>query len=136
MMTTTTMLITPAIARAFLANNHHNRPIKRHRVRQYAADIKAGRWEENGETIKIAKDGSVLDGQHRLLAIVQSDTPARMLVVQGLPRSVFATIDQGVLRNTGDLMAVSGHANGSTLGAVDDADVPIREWAHRTWTPR
>ena len=40
----------------------------------------------NGEPIQIAEDGTLLNGQHRLNAVIESGATVPMLVVRGLPK--------------------------------------------------
>ena len=58
--------LTPEMATELLELNKHNRPLSDGHVRRIAAQIQEGKWKFNGDTIKIAVDHSVLDGQHRV----------------------------------------------------------------------
>lgn len=68
-------------------------------VKAYAEDMAAGRWKENGETIKFDSEGRLIDGQHRLSAVVKANTPIQFFVVKGLDNSVMDTIDYGMKRS-------------------------------------
>lgn len=99
--------ITPEIAHEWLRGNTINRPVKQHYVRMLASDMELGRWKRNGETIK--RNGRLLlDGQHRLLACIMANTPFETLVVDGIDRDVFPTIDDGCPRSRIDTLAVAG----------------------------
>lgn len=100
--------ITPETAADLLTRNIQNRPLNQKRVRQYMNDMLAGRWEENGEAIKITKDGRLADGQHRLKAIIQASRAARILVVRGLDNAAIPTLDTGKTRSAGDVISLSG----------------------------
>lgn len=63
--------ITPELAADLLSRNMKNRPVSQQRVRKYMAAMVAGKWLLNGEAIKISIDGRLIDGQHRLKAIIQ-----------------------------------------------------------------
>jgi hypothetical protein len=103
------ILITPELATEMLEANQQNRPISDSHVRRITAQILAGLWLYNGDTIKIADSGDVLDGQHRLWAIIESKTAVESLVVFGIPRDAFATIDTiRQTRSLGDTVAVNG----------------------------
>ncbi|MDO0930218.1 hypothetical protein QQY66_00225 [Streptomyces sp. DG2A-72] len=55
--------VSPALARHWLTeHNTHNRSLRPRVVAAYARDMHAGRWMDNGETIKFAADGTLLDG--------------------------------------------------------------------------
>lgn len=108
-MRTTVELVTPKKAEEYLRHNTFNRPLKRARVERYTKDMLMGRWAENGETIKFNGDGTLLDGQHRLYGILNSGKSQKIVVVRGLPQSVFANIDTGHKRTLPDVLAIAGY---------------------------
>lgn len=114
----TIRFITPLMAIELLEKNTNNRPVRWKHVQTLAEDIAEGRWRLNGETIKIARDGRILDGQHRLHAIVQADTAVRSYFVADLDHDVFDTIDQGRRRSPGDTLSVSGEKNATLVAAA------------------
>lgn len=110
--------ITPAMAAEWMARNHHNRALRERVAQVYAADIEAGDWQWTGETIKFAADGTLLDGQHRLRAIVIADRPVKMLVVHGLDMEAQRDVDRGVPRKFPDVLKLRNEENVVTLAAV------------------
>jgi hypothetical protein len=112
------MLITPATATQWLSSNHQNRPLRKSVVSAYASDMTAGRWQQNGETIKRSIDGKLLDGQHRLHAIARSGVAVKMLVIDGLPEDSFHTIDTGMRRSNAQLVGLAGHNNSTTQASM------------------
>lgn len=110
--------ITPDMARGWLEMNVSNRPVREMTIRKYVEAMKGGQWELNGETIKFSADGVLLDGQHRLRAIVQSGVSVPSYVVHGLPARVFDTIDTGANRSIGDLLALQGEVSNNVLGVA------------------
>jgi hypothetical protein len=100
--------ITPEMALAMLRGNAGNRKADKTRIRQYAADMKAGRWKLTPQTIGIAHDGRVVDGQHRLYAIVESDTTQAFLVVFEADPDSFGVIDIGKIRTGNDIWRIAG----------------------------
>lgn len=111
-------LITPDLARELLADNSHNRNLRSARVVQLAEAMRRGEWVLNGETIKIAEDGTLLDGQHRLRAVVDSGVAVESLVLRGLPTEVQDTVDTGRRRRLADLLAIEGHTDAHALAAA------------------
>jgi hypothetical protein len=103
------MKIGPAEALLFLEKNTMNRNVRDRRVKQYAHDMKEGLWRENGETIKRTRDGDLLDGQHRLWAIIESGVTLDMLVVDGLDPEVMPSIDTGASRSFSDVAKIGGY---------------------------
>jgi hypothetical protein len=75
--------ITPALAESWLTKNKFNRRISTATVNKYAADMKSGRWNLTHQGIAFAYSGELVDGQHRLKAIIKSCTPVRMMVTWG-----------------------------------------------------
>lgn len=110
--------ITPKLAEKLLSKNCINRPVKKNTVDYYSDIIKRGQWELNGESIKISKEGILLDGQHRLMAIVKSGIGIKTVIVEGLDSNTFDTIDQGVARTTSDLFNMQGIVNATTISSI------------------
>ncbi len=112
------LAVTPARATKWLKQNTHNRNIRKRAVTDYARDMKAGQWRLNGEAIKFAADGTLLDGQHRLLAVVEADTAIPLMVVTGLANETQETMDAGTKRTTADAFMLRGETNATVLAAI------------------
>ena len=112
------MTITPQIAQEWAALNTRNRPVRYSKVAQLARDMKAGKWVLNGETVKIASDGTILDGQHRLTACIQAGAAFETVVIRGLPPEVQDTIDTGIARKMADQLALRGEKDTVLLAAI------------------
>lgn len=110
--------IDPEKAAEFLARNRKNRALRWRHVRSLASDMSTGNWKLNGETIKFAADGTLLDGQHRLAAVVESGVAVEMLVVTGLSGLDQETMDTGAKRTLSDVLALRGEENSSHLAAA------------------
>lgn len=89
-----------------------NRSLRENRINQYASIMKAGNWELNGETIQVAKNGALINGQHRLMAVVKSGETIPFLVVRDLPDSAMPTIDIGSARQVRDFLEMRGIGEG------------------------
>ena len=76
--------IDAAQAQAYLDNNAKHRPIKDKKVAEYMAEMQNGQWRLNGKTICFDRNGRLLNGQHRLSAVVRSNVPLTTVVVRGL----------------------------------------------------
>ena len=110
---------TPELAQIVLRMNTCNRPVQEATVQAYADEMKNRTWKLNGETIKVTKSHTLLDGQHRLLACIRSDTPFEALYVTDVDdESAFDTIDIGRKRTGGDTFAVRGEKNTNCLAAT------------------
>lgn len=101
--------LTPEMAMQLLDMNTLNRPISDQHVQRIANQIESGKWKFNGDTIKVSSDNAVLDGQHRLWAVVNSKIPVETIIVHGIERDAFATIDTLRRPRSGaDTVALSG----------------------------
>jgi hypothetical protein len=99
------MMVTPNMATEWLEHNNRNRHIRQSHVDGLASQIKHGRWKFDGATIRFDADGNILDGQHRLWAVIESGEPIDTFVVQGLDSDVFPVIDTGVIRTKADVLS-------------------------------
>lgn len=100
--------ITPEMAERWLGRNFANRNILRRRVEGYARDMAAGKWKLTGESIKFDRNGNLIDGQHRLHAILQSGLTVLMVVIRGLDSDAQAVMDSGAKRQLGQDLQMSG----------------------------
>ena len=100
------VLITPEMAAGLLSKNTHNRTISKVKVAQMVNDIKSGRFETTHQPIAIAEDGELIDGQHRLTAIVESQIPVELFVAYNAPRST--KIDIGKIRDARTALYMAG----------------------------
>lgn len=113
-------LVTPEVAEQWMEKNTSNRRLSLPLVERYARDMGAGKWELNGETVKFDSSGRVIDGQHRLAAIIRSGKTCRLHVATGLPvrRGIVATIDNGRPRSAGDVLRMNGFASHSRMASI------------------
>ena len=72
--------IGPADAEVMLARNYGNRKVNEKQVRQYAVDMASGNWRLTHQAIAIGADENLIDGQHRLHAVVKSRSTVAMYV--------------------------------------------------------
>jgi hypothetical protein len=101
--------LTPQRATELLERNMLNRPLSDQHTQRIARQIIGGHWRYNGDTIKISTTGDVLDGQHRLWAIIEANIAVDTVIVYGIEPEAFATIDTvRRLRSGGDTIALSG----------------------------
>lgn len=115
--TSAVVVVTPEMASRMLLRNLHNRNCSGSLVQNYARDMTSGVWYLNGESIKFAVDGTLLDGQHRLRAVVASGCSVPMFIVRGLPVETQPTMDQGRRRSAADALNLGGLKNASILAA-------------------
>lgn len=104
-----TVTLTPEQAAELLESNTLNRPLSDAHVHRIARQIIDGKWRYNGDTIKVADTGDVLDGQHRLWAVIEAKRAVETIIVHGIQKEAFATIDTlRKPRSASDIVALSG----------------------------
>jgi hypothetical protein len=110
--------ITPEMAQEILKHNTRNRKLSERRVASMCDDMRSGRWVINGQGISISETGRLLDGQHRLTAIVRSGIPITISVCRGAKDDVMPTIDTGKPRKASDVLAIEQENNSVQLGST------------------
>lgn len=109
--------ITPDKAKEILAKHPLNRHAASAVIDRYARDMKAGNWKLNGQTIKIASNGNLIDGQHRLKASVEANVSFPSLVVYGVDPDAFDTFDLGAKKSYHNILSERGETHTTTLAA-------------------
>lgn len=118
-MKTETILITPNFAKQILLRADHNRRTKEQKVKLYCRQMKNGEWKTNtGESIKFDINGSLIDGKHRLTALVMADVAIEFLVISDLSPDVFSVLDTGSTRNGCDTFKIVGIKNENIMPSI------------------
>ena len=115
----TSINFTPALAKKAL-DFHTDEKNRRHYERlsdRYAGAMERDEWQYNGESIKFTTEGKLIDGQHRLRAILKSNQTIPLMVVLDLQPEAFQTIDTGRARSASDILAIRGERNCVLLAA-------------------
>ncbi len=110
--------VTPDIAAEYLTHNTHNRNTRERQIKLYATDMTAGDWSFTGAAITFSATGELLDGQHRLHAVILANVTIPLLVIRGLYRDAQDDTDGGIPRKFYDVLALRGEANASHLAAL------------------
>ena len=100
--------VTPNQAKKWLEGNVDNRNLREARVLQLAQVLQRDEWELTGDALVFDEDDTLLNGQHRLTAVVVADVPARFLVLRGVPAKTQEVMDQGLARTLGDQLQRRG----------------------------
>lgn len=104
-------LITPAYAAELLKMNTNNRAIRQSKVDALAESMRKGEWELSNDAITISEGNALLNGQHRLMAVVKSGVPCNFIVYTGAPDSTFDIMDTPSLRKVSDVIQRKGGTN-------------------------
>lgn len=116
--TTKIVLITPELAAEYLEKNEKNRPLSEDRVRAYASDMRAGLWHFDPNPISFDITGRLINGQHRLTAIIRSGVAIEMNVTTNAPKKSIEVIDKGKARTAGDTLRLDGVLNSNNSAAI------------------
>ena len=114
-------VIDPQEAEVILRSNNNNRKVRAQVVGKYARDMEHGKWLLNGEAIKMTDSGDLLDGQHRLLACVESGVPFETIIISGLPAEVQVAMDVGARRTFSDVLRWRGEVTTASLASAIEA---------------
>lgn len=119
--------IGPQEAAILLKQNTNNRKLVTRGVREYAAAMERGDWLFDGAPVRISPEGVVLDGQHRLSAIIESGTTQKMLVIRGVSPDAQLVMDTGRKRTLADALTLRGEKDAALLAATITLDW---RWSH------
>lgn len=98
------VFVSPNIAKMLLKDLYdEQRPYHDTYAQRYAADMKAGRWNpDNPQPIIISDTGKVIDGQHRLHAVIISGCTVPMYLARGASENTYKVVDSGTSRSVPD----------------------------------
>jgi hypothetical protein len=100
--------VTPAQAERWLSGNIHNRKLNNARVDRMVRDMQAGRWRLTHQGVAFDPTGVLIDGQHRLWAVVLSGLTVKMRIFFNEPPENLEFIDTGASRSDADVLTLSG----------------------------
>lgn len=99
--------VSPALATKWLERNTRNRALRDDVVQRYAADMKAGRWMVTGDAIAFDKNGAIVNGQHRLWAVIFAEMTVPMLATFNLEPDVVRVLDDHLKRKLTDIVKIA-----------------------------
>lgn len=114
--------------KANINNPRGNHSLSRSVVKRYAEDMKAGKWELNGEAIEFDEDGVLKNGQHRLAAIIVAGVEVKILVVRGVSRDTIV-YDIPLKRNAAQMVNAMGFDCNPTITAA--AGIVVNKFTKR-----
>lgn len=123
--------ITPDRARRMLEHTERlgfaNRSLVRARVEKLVHAIETDQWQITHQGIALRDDGAVIDGQHRLAAIIQAEIAVDMLVTRDVPSETFTVVDTARARTTSDSLRIAGFSDTNVLAAIARGYLAYRE---------
>lgn len=99
--------IDPARAAQYLKINKINRAPSPAHINSLSRRMELGEWSLNGDTIRFDENGFLIDGQHRLQAVIKSGVTITTFVARNMGADVFKTIDEGKVRGGADIISVA-----------------------------
>jgi hypothetical protein len=99
--------VSPELARTWLKNNNFNRPKNAEVVAKYVRQIREGHWRLTHQGVALTKKGFLLDGQHRLFALIECGVTLPMRVCFNEPIENYEVIDCGRNRSNLDVARMS-----------------------------
>jgi hypothetical protein len=100
-------VVTPAMARHWLSRfNIDNRKIRKTQVSNLAYLIENNEYHEDASVISFSHASTLLNGQHTLMAISDTDTPLSLTIQYGMPPEAYAAYDTGVTRSLTDITKI------------------------------
>jgi hypothetical protein len=94
------------IAQAYLDSMTVNRRISESNVNAIASAMYHGEWHDDGTTVKFDTGGHMIDGQHRMQAVIDSGTEHEFFVIRGVDPAAMATLDIGKPRSKANILQI------------------------------
>jgi hypothetical protein len=120
------MDVDPGLAAHWLQNNVRNRPLADDTIIAYARDMRNGEWAETHQGLAFNDRDELIDGQHRLHAIIRAGVTVRMMVTFGLKSEIkgkevttMDAVDRGRPRSVADQLKIQhGLKDGSKIAMI------------------
>lgn len=106
------------LLRAAERAGQRQRLLQSSRVDKFATAMQRGQWRLTHQAIAIDEHGILIDGQHRMQAVVRSDTTQEFLVAYAADPDSFDVIDTGAARKAADTLQIAGYTNANQLASA------------------
>jgi hypothetical protein len=117
-MRTEVKLITPDLATIYLQKSIGNRNENAKTVAYYADQMSRNLWVLTGQGISFDSNNRLIDGHHRLSAIIKSKKSIPMLLIFGVQDGAFEVYDSGKNRTFGDIYKIEGILNDVQISSL------------------
>ena len=122
---TVTMTLDMPLVRAFLLRNVNNRPLSKKNYEQYRDIIIRKEWQVTNDGIAFLKDGTLGDGQHRLVGMLLAGKPVTVEVTFGLTEAERDAKDLGRKRTVSDIAAIRRQTRGESARLYKTASAAV-----------
>jgi len=114
-----TQLLKDSLAAQWLEQNlPTNRRLNPRAMAKPERAILQNQWRLTGDTIKFDRTGHLIDGQHRLRAVIKTGKSIKALVVWGVTPEAFDSIDRNAVRSNGAILGMRGEKNANNLASA------------------
>ena len=116
--------LTPELAKEWLGTMpDYQRSSNARVVAEYAKDMAEGRWVTGtADAFRFNKQGQMIDGQHRCLAVIESGVAIDIVVAEGLDDEVYLVLDKGRKRTVADVI---GGKNANARAAISKSLIAL-----------
>ena len=126
--------MTPEWAEEILTkSSFKNRRIRVANLERLVTAIEKDQWLPTSQGIALDHDGNLLDGQHRLVAVVKAKKSIKIMLARGLDPKAFSVLDSGCSRTAGDALAVAGCSSSNPAAAAIKLYIMYYEHPDRLW---
>ena len=103
------MNVTPEMATQWLRSNTANRKPSQAAVKRWAEIMKAHSWKLCSDAIAFDVNGVLINGQHRLMAVIESGMTQPFLVAYNFPAESKEACDIGKKRQLHEILTIGGY---------------------------
>jgi len=127
--------ITPDMAKTILTyRNKNNRKYRYNQLAKLSDAIEKGEWKVTNQGLAFDKEGNLIDGQHRLAAVLQTRKTVPMMVATNMPADIFNVVDSGCKRTTGDALDILGSENGLVVSGAIKIFICYQKFPEASWS--
>ena len=111
-------IVTPEVATHYLRANIINRKLRPAVVKRYEEEMRQNSWTLTSDAIAFDEDGNLIQGQHRLNAVVKTGLAQVFWVARNMPNDSRQNLDSGSRRELHDRLTIAGHKISRTVGST------------------
>ena len=126
--------ISPDFANEVLqTKNKNNRGLKKGNLDKLVKAINNNEWTITNQGIAFDRDGNLIDGQHRLQAIVNTGKTLPVMVARNMDPNIFHCVDKGIARTAADCLFIEGCTNPARIAAGIKVYLCYQKHPEGTW---
>ena len=110
--------VTPEMAAQWLRSNTANRKPSKAAIKRWAQIMRAHAWKLCSDAIAFDVDGVLINGQHRLMAVIETGMTQPFLVANNFPTGSKEACDIGKKRQLHEILTIGGYEINQMHAAV------------------